>query len=209
MIFRLTDELIFPDPHLAEPSGLLAVGGDLRPERIILAYENGIFPWYSPGEPILWYATDPRFVLFPEEIKRSKSMKSLINKKIYEVTVNKDFSSVIEACSKMKRYDQNGTWITDDMIDAYTQLHQQNIAKSIEVWDGDELVGGLYGLELNNCFFGESMFHRKSNTSKIALIYLCSNFDFKIIDCQTHTPHLESMGGRMISLAEFRETIQP
>lgn len=203
MIFRLTDELIFPDPFLAEPSGLLAIGGDLSSERLLLAYENGIFPWFSPGEPILWYATDPRFVLFPNEIKRSKSMRSLINKQTYQLTENKNFRAVIEACSQVERKDQVGTWIGNNMIDAFVRLHEQSIAKSIEVWEKDQLVGGLYGLELNDCFFGESMFHLKTNASKLALIHLCQNYNYKVIDCQSHTPHLKSMGARMISLNEF------
>jgi len=207
LIFQLTDELIFPDPFLAEPSGLLAVGGDLRPERLLLAYQNGIFPWFSPDEPILWYATDPRFVLVPDEVRVSKSMKSLLKKEKYQLTENKNFKAVITACSQTKRKNQDGTWIGDQMIEAYCLLYDQSFAKSVEVWDQDELVGGLYGLEINGCFFGESMFHRQSNTSKLALIHLCQYHDFKIIDCQTYTPHLASMGAKMISLQTFLDVV--
>lgn len=209
MVFQLTDELIFPDPSYANTNGLLAIGGDLRVERLLLAYENGIFPWYSEGEPILWYATNPRFVLFPDQVKVSKSMRKLLSKNLFSVTENKAFIDVMKNCAEAKRPDQFGTWITDEMIEAYTKLFELGFARSIEVWNSEnELVGGLYGVELNGCFFGESMFHRVSNASKVAFIHLCQNNNYKVIDCQTHTQHLESLGAEMIDLEEFLKIVR-
>ena len=198
MVFRLNRALIFPYPALADEDGLLAVGGDLTAERLMLAYQNGIFPWYSEGEPILWYSPHDRFVIFPDEVKISHSMKQIIRSGKYEVTWNKDFSEVINQCSQIKRKGQIGTWITQDMIDAYISLHKKGIAHSIEVWDGYKLIGGLYGVEIGSVFCGESMFSLEPNSSKLALIYLCQNKGFKLIDCQLHNTHLESMGGRFI-----------
>ena len=202
-IFQLTEELIFPHPTLAE-DGILAVGGDLSPERLILAYQNGIFPWYNEGEPIIWHAPDPRFVLFPEKLKISKSLRQLINKKIYICTFNNDFKNVIHNCKKIKRKKQNGTWITDDMINAYVNLHKLGFALSVEVYNKEnKLVGGLYGVKLGKVFFGESMFSKESNTSKIALAYLIEKLDLNLIDAQVHTQHLENLGGEYISLSDF------
>ena len=207
MIFRLDERLLFPDPDLADPDGLLAVGGDLSANRLIQAYQNGIFPWYSDETPILWYAPHERCVIFPPEIKISKSTKQILRADKFSITVNQCFEKVIAACSSVERKDQDGTWITDEMMAAYIQLHQLGQAHSIEVWFDGNLVGGLYGVQTGNVFCGESMFSLMNNASKIALIYLCS-MGFAMIDCQMHTPHLESMGARMISRQEYMEVLQ-
>ncbi len=202
-IFQLTDELIFPHPSLAK-DGILAVGGDLSPERLLLAYQNGIFPWYNEGEPIIWHAPDPRFVLFPKKFKKSKSLRLLMNKGIYRCEVNKNFEEVIQNCKTVPRNDHDGTWITDEMEQAYIRFHYLGYALSVEVHNQkDELVGGLYGIKLGKVFFGESMFSKESNTSKIALAYFIENSDIKLIDAQVHTPHLESLGAEHIPLNEF------
>ncbi|MBU0697755.1 MAG: leucyl/phenylalanyl-tRNA--protein transferase [Bacteroidetes bacterium] len=203
MILNLTNELIFPNPALAEEDGLLAVGGDLSKERLILAYENGIFPWFNEENPILWYSPHVRCVIFPEEIKISKSMKKVLNSKKFTVTYNQAFEKVIEACAYAKRLGQDGTWITNNMQQAYLDLHRFGYAHSIEVWENKELVGGLYGVLINRVFCGESMFSKKSNASKTALIWLCQNANIKLIDCQIYAEHLESLGARMISREEF------
>lgn len=199
MIFRLDERLIFPKPDLAEPDGLLAVGGDLSPDRLMLAYENGIFPWYSDDTPILWYSPHTRCVLFPDEVKISKSMRQVLRSGKFELTVDQCFEQVIRACATTLRHDQDGTWITNAMMAAYTHLHQLGFAHSWEIWQEDELVGGLYGVEVGEVFCGESMFSRVSNASKAALIYLCQSGRYKMIDCQMPTEHLLSMGARMIS----------
>ncbi len=202
-IFELNDEIIFPHPSLAE-NGIVAIGGDLSPERLILAYQNGIFPWYNEGEPIIWHAPDPRFVLFPEKFKKSKSLRLLINKKIYTCTVNQDFEEVIKNCKNVKRKEEEGTWITDDMEKAYIQLHKLGFAVSAEVYNkNNELAGGLYGIKLGKVFFGESMFSKESNTSKIALSFLIENIDLKLIDAQVYTSYLESLGAEHIPLNDF------
>lgn len=208
MIFRLNDRLQFPDPELAEPDGLLAVEGDLSTERLILAYQNGIFPWYSDDTPILWYSPHERFVLFPDELKVSSSMKRVLNSTRFRVTTNKCFADVIEACSLVERKDQDGTWITDDMKMAYIALHQKGHAHSTEVWLDDNLVGGIYGVVVGNIFCGESMFSKVSNASKTALITLSKSGKYKLIDCQVHTNHLQSMGARMISRKEYMAMLQ-
>ncbi len=211
MFFYLTNELVFPDPHLAEDSGLLAMGGDLSPERLVLAYSNGIFPWYNAqeGDPILWYATAPRFVLFPENIHISKSMKKFMKRTDWYLTENKAFEEVMRHCGQIKRPGQQGTWISEEMIAAYVSLHHMGYARSIEVWDKEhQLIGGLYGVELNNCFFGESMFSKKSNSSKLALIHLTQHKDYKLIDCQMETEHIRRMGGEYISFDNFLKLIQ-
>ena len=171
-VFWLTEEHIFPHPELANEEGILAVGGDLHPERLLLAYQNGIFPWYSPGEPIIWWSPDPRFVLFPGNLKVSKSMKQILRKEVFKVTINKAFREVMRQCQKTKRKGQAGTWITDEMINSYAKLHWKGIAHSVEVWENDELVGGLYGVSFGKCFFGESMFSHKSNASKAGFLTL-------------------------------------
>jgi len=203
MIFRLDERLLFPDPALAEPDGLLAVGGDLQTDRLLLAYQNGIFPWYSDDDPILWYSPHERFVLYPDELKVARSMRQVLRSGKFRVTNNQCFNEVIEACSAAERKGQDGTWITDDMKAAYNQLHAEGHAHSVEVWEQDELVGGFYGVQVNSVFCGESMFSRVSNASKTALIWLCNSGAYKLIDCQVHTEHLESMGARMIGREEY------
>lgn len=203
MIFRLDERLIFPDPELAEPDGLLAVGGDLSAERLLLAYSAGIFPWYNDDTPILWYSPHERFVLFPAELNISSSMKRVINSRRFNVTFDTCFADVIEACSSVLRKDQDGTWITTDMKAAYIHLHKIGHAHSIEVWQGDDLVGGMYGVAVGDVFCGESMFSKVSNASKMALISLIKSGKYKLLDCQVHTGHLESMGARMISRKEY------
>lgn len=199
MIFQLHDtDIIFPNTSFAEPDGLLAIGGDLSVERLLMAYRSGIFPWYSYDEPICWYAPHERCVIFPEKIFVSKSMQQVINKKIFTITTNTVFKKIIQHCADANRKDQDGTWITNEMENAYINLHKIGVAKSIEVWQNNELVGGLYGLEINNIFCGESMFSKVSNASKAALIWLCKNKQYKLIDCQLKTEHLLSMGAEMI-----------
>ncbi|MBP0904783.1 leucyl/phenylalanyl-tRNA--protein transferase [Mariniflexile gromovii] len=200
----LTQDIKFPNVNEATPDGLLAIGGDLSVERLVYAYKHGIFPWFSEGEPVLWWSPNPRFVLFPERLRVSKSMKQVLRNKDYVVTVNKDFRAVITECSKAKRQGQADTWITNDMIEAYVQLHELGYAKSVEVWDGNELVGGFYGVDLDNgVFCGESMFSKKSNSSKVAFITFIQNTNYKLIDCQVYTNHLESLGAEEISRADF------
>jgi len=208
MIFRLDKRLIFPDPQLAEPDGLLAVGGDLSPERLLLAYQNSIFPWYSDDTPILWYSPPERFVLYPDRLRITKSMKQVLKSGKFEVTFNHCFAEVITACSSAFRKDQDGTWITNDMIEAYTTLHQIGHTHSVEVWENKVLVGGLYGVHVGRVFCGESMFSKVSNASKTALIYLCQTGKYDLIDCQAHTHHLESMGAEMISREAYLEILK-
>lgn len=214
MIYRIGKELIFPQPVDVEPDGLLCVGGDLSIDRLLLAYSHGIFPWFSfrdYKEP-LWYCPQERFVIFPNEIHVSHSMRTLINKGKYDVSIGDDFDGVIRGCQKADgRYDSEGAWLSEDIIRAYTELHRQNLAQSVEVWEGDRLVGGLYGVTLGRCFIGESMFSLVPNASKIALIFLA---DFmrehggKMIDCQLETPHLKSMGGKFISYEEYMKILR-
>jgi leucyl/phenylalanyl-tRNA--protein transferase len=208
MIFRLDKRLAFPDPELAEPDGLLAVGGDLSANRLMLAYSHGIFPWYSEETPILWYSPHERFVLYPTGLRISKSMRQIMRSGKFKITVNQCFEQVINACSVVPREGQDGTWITDDMKQAYVNLHRLSHAHSYEVWQDDELVGGLYGVHVGRVFCGESMFSRVSNASKMALIYLCQSSLYDLIDCQVHTEHLESMGARFISRAEYLHLLQ-
>lgn len=214
MVWRLTnDPTLFPDPHYGEDDGLIAVGGDLSPERLANAYCNGIFPWYGFKEhnEILWYCPLDRFVIFPSEIHISHSMRQLINKGTYRVSINRDFDKVIENCSRADgRYDQEGAWLGDDMIKAYREMHRLHLAASVEVWDNDgRLVGGLYGINIGSNFFGESMFSLVPSASKLALIHLAHVLEplGGIIDCQFETPHLKSMGGRHISYEEYMEVI--
>ncbi len=208
--FFLTSELNFPPIENATKEGIVAIGGDLSIERLLLAYKSGIFPWYSEGEPIIWWSPDPRFVLFPEELKISKSMKKFLKKNIYKTTFNKSFKEVISMCREC-RIDKEGTWITSDMFKAYSKLHELGYAYSIEIWYNEKLIGGLYGVVIGKCFFGESMFSIMDNASKIALIeltaYLKKN-DFIIIDCQVYSKHLESMGARNIPRNEFLELVK-
>lgn len=204
MIFQLSEDIIsFPKPELANEDGLLAVGGDLSPARLILAYQNGIFPWFSEESPILWYAPHKRFVLFPEKLKISKTMLKFLKTNNFKVTYDTAFPEVIQACATISRDDELGTWITNDMEKAYIQLFELGYAHSVEVWENDQLVGGLYGVEMNSVFCGESMFSKVSNASKLALISLCQNHKYKLIDCQVHSDHLESLGAEFISTNQF------
>ncbi len=207
-VFQLDDKLWFPDPHLGEDDGLVAVGGDLSIDRLLLAYSNGFFPWYSfRDENRLWFCPLQRFVIFPKEIHISHSMQQLIHQNRYQLTINKDFDGVISGCSTAQNRDEEeGAWLGPDIIKAYTELHRQGFAASVEVWDGQRLVGGLYGVNLGRAFFGESMFSLVPNASKLALIHLARTLDARggtIIDCQFETPHLRSMGGRHISYEEY------
>jgi len=203
-MYFLTDKIAFPDVSEASFEGLLAIGGDLSSERLIHAYSNGIFPWFEDDEPLLWWSPDPRFVLFPKDLKVSKSMKQILRKSDFKVTVNKDFKSVIEQCAKAKRDGQDGTWITSLMEEAYIKLYQLGYAKSVEVWQDNELVGGLYGVDLGNkVFCGEGMFTKVSNASKVGFITFVKNSNYNVIDCQVHTKHLESLGAKHIPRTEF------
>lgn len=205
-VYFLREELIFPDPSLANTDGLLAVGGDLEPERLLLAYKNGIFPWYSDGDPILWWSTDPRLVLYPHEIVISRSLKKTLRKKEIRSTIDLAFDQVIQACAHSGGRSESGTWITSEMIAAYSKLHQLGHAHSVETWYADELVGGLYGISIGRCFFGESMFSEMSDASKVALVRLTdylSHRQFRLIDCQMPSDHLIRMGARLMPRHAF------
>lgn len=202
----LSDKLEFPDLSLATKDGLLAIGADLAPERLILAYKSGIFPWFNEDEPVLWWSPNPRFVLFPKKLKISKSMKQVLKNNDFTVTINQDFENVIKACSNIKRFGQPGTWITQSMIEAYIKLHHLGIAKSVEVWQNKVLVGGLYGVDVGNgVFCGESMFAKVSNASKVGFITFIQNSHYKLIDCQVYTQHLESLGAEEMERSQFLE----
>ena len=199
----------FPPVNQATEDGLLAIGGDLSPERLLAAYQNGIFPWFEDDNTILWWSPDPRFVLFPSKLKVSKSMKQVLRNCDFEVTVNKDFNAVITECAKAKRPGQDSTWITNGMVEAYNTLHQLGFAKSVEVWQDQKLVAGLYGVDLNNgVFCGESMFTKVSNASKAGFITFIQNSNYKLIDCQVYTNHLESLGAEDIPRDEFLKYIK-
>lgn len=200
------DEISFPDPELYDGyEGIVAFGGDLSAERVWFAYQLGIFPWFNPGEDILWWCPDPRFVLFPRELKVSKSMRKILNRGVFTFSENRDFRGVIKNCQEVSRKGQEGTWLSDELMDTFIQLHTYGLAKSIEVWQDDELVGGLYGLQIGNVFCGESMFAKVSNASKAGFIHFVESHEetLEIIDCQSHTDHLESLGARMIPKREF------
>jgi leucyl/phenylalanyl-tRNA--protein transferase len=200
----LNSDNAFPDVTKASEDGLLAIGGDLSAKRLLNAYQKGIFPWFEDDNTIMWWSPDPRFVLFPEDLKVSKSMKQVIRNTDFVVTINKDFNAVIAACAAAKRPGQDDTWITNGMIEAYTNLHQLGYAKSIEVWLDNTLVGGLYGVDLGNgVFCGESMFTKVSNASKVGFISFIQNTNYKLIDCQVYTNHLESLGAIDISRDQF------
>ena len=205
-MYLLNENCEFPPVDKAGITGILAIGGDLSTERLILAYKSGIFPWYSEGEPIVWYSPDPRMVLFPEKLKISKSMQQFRRKHRYTLTCNQDFKGVISNCKRIPRADQGGTWITDEMEEAYNRLNELGWAKSVEVWREDKLVGGLYGIDLGHVFCGESMFSIESNTSKLAFIYLVEQLKskgYKLIDCQIYNEHLASLGAEEISRKDF------
>lgn len=200
----LSQSLKFPNVNEATHDGLLAIGGDLNPERLLLAYNTGIFPWFEVGTPILWWSPDPRFVLFPSKLKVSKSMKQVMRNKGFIITVNKSFNDVIRSCSEINRNGESGTWITESMITAYIKLHELGYAKSVEVWNDNILVGGFYGVDMGNgVFCGESMFAKESNASKVAFISFIKNTNYKLIDCQVFTNHLESLGAEEISRDSF------
>tara|TARA_R110002050_G_scaffold41842_6_gene101195 strand:+ start:398 stop:1033 length:636 start_codon:yes stop_codon:yes gene_type:complete len=205
-MFFLNHRLLFPDVENADDDGLLAVGGDLSPERLLLAYRNGIFPWFNEDSVILWWSPDPRMVLFPNEIRISKSMRQVIKSNRFTISWNTQFEKVIDSCSAIKRKGQEGTWITPEMKSAYLRLYQMGIAKSMEVWENDLLVGGLYGIDLGNVFCGESMFSKTSNASKYAFICLAKELqqkEYRLIDCQVYTTHLESLGAKEIPRKQF------
>lgn len=204
MFYELSDtEIWFPTPALADEDGLLAVGGDLSSERLMLAYHHGIFPWYSEESPILWYSPHDRFVLFPYKLKVSSSMSKVIESGQFKITFDIAFKEVIAACASISRRGEKGTWITSEMKTAYIALHGLGYAHSVEVWENDILAGGLYGVAVNNVFCGESMFSNVSNASKAALIWLCRYMDFSMIDCQVPNKHLESLGAELISRSEY------
>ena len=207
----LTQDLVFPSVSKANEDGFLAIGGDLSPERLVLAYRSGIFPWFEPGDPILWWSPNPRMVLFFEDLVVSKSMRNILNRNIFKVTFNQDFRGVISNCQKIKRKGQQGTWITNEMIEAYCKLNELGIAKSVEVWQDDELVGGLYGVDLGTVFCGESMFSKVANASKVAFIHWSQHLKankYKLLDCQIYNPHLESLGCREIARDQFIEILK-
>jgi len=210
-IFQLSRRPIFPSPELAEPDGLLAIGGDLSPERLIAAYRQGIFPWFNAGDPILWWSPNPRLVLEPANIHISKSLRKIILQHQFDVRFDTAFASVITQCAGISRRESEGTWITPEMQAAYIHLHQIGFAHSVETWKAGNLVGGLYGISLGHCFFGESMFAAVSNASKVALVALVQvvqGWDFKIIDCQVTTNHLVSLGAREIPRTEFLKILR-
>jgi leucyl/phenylalanyl-tRNA--protein transferase len=205
-VYLLSEDLVFPSPQLARREGLLAIGGDLSQERLLLAYRMGIFPWYSADEPIMWWSPDPRLVLYPSEFRVSRSLKKTIRKKVFDLTVDEAFESVINACAQSRTKADEGTWIVEDMIAAYCRLHESGLAHSVEAWQDGKLVGGLYGVSLGKCFFGESMFTRISNASKVALVALVEHLqalEFSFIDCQISTPHLLSFGAQEIPRIRF------
>ena len=203
------NKILFPDPEVYDPkSGLIAAGGDLSEERILLAYQLGIFPWFNPGEEILWWCPDPRFVLFPENLKISKLMRKILQKNVFRFTENQAFESVIENCEKIKRKDQDGTWLSEDLKTVFISLHKKGIAKSVEVWQNDELVGGFYGLQFGKVFCGESMFSKVSNASKAGFINFIEKNNFEMIDCQVHTNHLESLGATMVPKKEYLKILK-
>ncbi|MDA3903389.1 MAG: leucyl/phenylalanyl-tRNA--protein transferase [Desulfuromusa sp.] len=210
--YQLDDELWFPPLEAAEDYGLLAVGGDLSPERLLLAYSLGIFPWYNPGEPILWWSPDPRCVLFPAKLHISRSMHRFMRKHSYRISFNENLPGVIYWCRRLRAgLDGSGTWITPEMQKAYTRLYELGFAHSVECWDGEQLVGGLYGICLGRCFFGESMFSRSNNASKVVLIHLLEylhHHGFELLDCQQTNDHLVSMGAQEISRQEFLQYLQ-
>jgi leucyl/phenylalanyl-tRNA--protein transferase len=210
-LYFLTNELYFPDVNQADKFGLLAVGGDLSSERLMLAYRSGIFPWFEDSEPILWWSPQQRMVLYPDEVVVSKSMRNIINRKIFQVTFNQNFREVISNCQSVKRAGQHGTWISDEMIEAYCRLHELGFAQSVEIWQEGELVGGLYGVDLGTIFCGESMFSKVSNASKMAFIALAEHLkkqQYQLIDCQLYNDYLASLGAREIPRALFMAALK-
>lgn len=210
-VYLLDDSLIFPNPMLAEDNGLLAVGGDLSVERLLLAYKNGIFPWFSEGDPILWFSPDPRLLIFLDDLYVSTKLKKIIKSKIFEVKFDSSFEDVIRRCALNDRRGQDGTWITQDIVQAYTRLHNEGYAHSVETYHEGELVGGLYGVSLGRAFFGESMFFEMSNASKVALYYLVEklrSWDFDFIDSQVPNEHMKSLGGKEVRRSVFLNMLE-
>lgn len=206
----LNDKLVFPPVEMATPEGIIAIGGDLSIERLLLAYRSGIFPWYNEGEPIVWWSPDPRFVLFPEKLRVTKSMQSVLNNGSFRFTINRAFGKVLQQCKTIPRQEQEGTWITPAIEQAYTKLHGLGYAHSAEAWASGELVGGLYGIRIGNIFFGESMFSKASNASKYAFINYVRQLQKEkvtLIDCQVYTAHLESLGAKMIERNTFMDLL--
>lgn len=205
-IYLLNEKLIFPNPENSDSSGLIAVGGDLSIERLLLAYRKGIFPWYSEGDPILWFSPDPRLIFYPSQFTPSKSLQKVIKTSKFDVKFDQSFETIIKNCAEVNRIGQTGTWITEGMIDSYIKLHEEGYAHSVETYFESELVGGLYGVSLGGAFFGESMFHKVSNASKVAFYYLmkkCKKWNFDFIDSQVSTDHMKAMGAKEISRTEF------
>lgn len=210
-VHALHPQIIFPPVEHAEPDGLLAVGGDLSPERLIHAYSKGIFPWYGPGSPILWWSPDPRLVLFPGELHIPRSLRKAMRKTSFYVSFDTAFVDVISRCAAIPRRDGPGTWLVPEMQHAYCLLHDAGLAHSVEVWEGGELVGGIYGVALGRIFFGESMFHLRTNASKIALVHLVrrlQRWDFQLLDCQQTTPHMQRFGAREIRRRDFMAILE-
>ncbi len=210
-VFALDDELIFPHPSLREPDGLMAVGGDLSPQRLLLAYRWGIFPWYHEGQPILWWWLAPRLMVRPEDVHVSHSVRNVINKKKFTVIFDRDYTTVMKRCGSVSRAGQEGTWIMPEMIEAYTTLHQLGYAHSVEVWEGDQLVGGLYGIALGRIFFGESMFAESPNASKVGFVFFAkhlASLGFLWIDCQQDTPHMRSLGADLVEEEDFMDILR-
>lgn len=210
-VFWLSDnDYHFPNPNLADDEGILAIGGDLSPQRLLIAYELGIFPWFNPSDPIVWWSPNPRFVLFPKELKIAKSMRPYFNGNKFQLTLDTHFEQVIRNCQQTNRKGQHGTWITEDMVNGYCQLHEMGYAHSVEVWKNKQLVGGLYGIGLGKCFFGESMFAHVSNASKFGFISIVKKLEEKgywLIDCQQATRHLSSLGGRPLPRQDFLDIL--
>jgi len=209
-VFRLTDRLAFPDPRLAAAEGLLAVGGDLSPQRLLLAYSLGIFPWYGRGEPLLWWSPDPRCVILPGEVHVSRRLQRTLRGGRFQVTCNRAFDAVITACADLRRQEPGGTWLVPEMQEAYRRLHRLGYAHSVEAWQEGELAGGMYGVALGRFFFGESMFHRVTDASKVVLVTLCRHLTaqrFALLDCQVPNPHLQRMGAQLLAREVFLEKL--
>lgn len=210
-VFKLTDDLVFPPPHLAEPDGLLAIGGDLTPQRLLLAYSSGLFPWFNEGQPPLWWCPDPRCIFEPEEIHLSKSLLKTLRRGLFRVTSDQDFPAVIRACASVRQNQGEETWITEQLASSFMTLHEMGYAHSIECWQESELVGGLYGVCLGRCFFGESMFYTSRDSSKVALAHLlrmAGEKDFELVDCQLPNSHLASLGAKEVPRSDFLARLQ-